>query len=66
MEKAIEKVTGEMLSHLADQNIGVAVGATMNVLMTVFNYAPEDMRGHIVKHVRMIADQLEAVGGPKQ
>jgi len=64
--QAIEGITSAMLEHVKGQNIGVSVGAALNVLMTLYNHAPKELRGGIVHHMRMIADNVEAMDGVKQ
>ena len=63
--QTIEGITIAMLEHTKGQNIGQAVGAALNVLMTLYNHAPKELRGGIVRHMRMIADQVEAMDGLK-
>lgn len=66
IENQIEAMTAQMLSHAKGQNIGVGVGAALNVLMTLYNNAPKELRSGIAHHMRMIADQVEAMDGVKQ
>ena len=66
MNNQIQEMTEAMLSHAKGQNIGVSVGAVLNVLMTLFNHAPKELRGGIVISMRNIADQVEAMDGVKQ
>jgi hypothetical protein len=65
-EDQIESMTIAMLNHVKGQNIGVSVGAALNVLMTLYNHAPKEFRGSISHHMRMMADTLEAMDGVKQ
>lgn len=61
----IEKLTAAMLQHCVNQNIGIAVGAALNLLMTLGNYAPKELRGGFIAGLRNIADQIEAMDGVK-
>lgn len=67
MNKEIEALTIKMLKHTFNQNLGVAVGAILNVLMTVLNQVPDKaMREHVATHLHMIADNVSAIDGVKQ
>lgn len=57
-EQQIKALTVAMLQHTKSQNMGVAVGAALNVLMSILNHAPEDMREGISLHLHMIADKV--------
>jgi hypothetical protein len=65
-DKDIEQLTADMLKHVQGQNIGIAVGATLNVLMTLFNYMPPELRDGAIIGVHAIADQMSAMNGVKQ
>lgn len=65
-DKTIEQLTEQMIKPAHGQNIGIAVGAALNVLMTLYNHAPKELRSGIAHHMRMIADQVEAMNGVKQ
>ena len=65
-DKDIEQLTYEMLKLTHGQNIGIAVGATLNTLMTLFNHMPQELRDGAIVGVHAIADQMSAMNGVKQ
>ena len=55
-----------MLKLTHGQNIGVCVGAALNVLMTLFNHMPAELRPGAITGMVSIAAHLTAMNGVKQ
>jgi len=62
-EQQIKALTVAMLQHTKGQNMGVAVGAALNVLMSMLHHAPAEMREGIAVHLHLIADKVNQPNG---
>lgn len=62
----IEALTNKMHAHILGQHSAVAMGALMNLVMTVSQQQGSEMRSRLAHSFRNIADQLESMEGPKQ
>jgi hypothetical protein len=66
LPKDIEALTHKMHVHILGMHSAVAMGALMNLVMTVAQHNGPAMRGHMAYSFRNIADQLDAMNGAKQ
>jgi hypothetical protein len=60
MQTAIEKLTHRWCDELRGKDCRIGLGACFNVLTTIGNYAPPDVRSVMVMFLRKIADELDA------
>lgn len=66
-EKAIESLTNTLHAHILGRHHAVAMGALMNLVMTVAQQnGSHEMRSLMAQSFRNIADQLDAMERPKQ
>jgi hypothetical protein len=60
MEEDIVRLTHKWCDDIRGQDCRIAVGACMNVITTIGNYSPADVRTATAMFLRRIADELEA------
>lgn len=66
IQQQIEATTTQMCALIQGQHCAVAMGAALNTVMTIAqNTDSPALRGRMSQSFRNIADQLDAMNGPK-